>query len=773
MELETLLASGKHVLQESPLKPHPQELHTFIHDVDVLQGKCKKALHVVFVGAVKAGKSSLMNALAGEKVSPVGTLETTAAITRVRYGEEKKAQILFWQGESYTSDLGSILMELEQHRGDVDYFRKVKEVDIQYPLSVLKQMDFVDTPGLNTLTTQCEEITMNYLQEADVIFFVMNARYLGKASVEEDLGNLARLGKKLVCVISHTDEPQIDGARAVKMIERRYGDYFAQVFSFGAGDGSGLEQIRLYIEKNLGENAIVVQNETLLDSLQAIMHKDIQLHEERFQTLQLHMKLCRDMEEDLKNQSRAIQQEFRRQYQRWVDYELLEDASIALKRKIDDKEFSLTGNLEKEMQQEWGKVFDSKAIQKEVQYFLTESEDRIQAAWQEALEQVSKKFGARLQQVQSTLSSEQIQIGALAEEGNTALETVGISTAISAVLGTGASAYAAGLGTYAAHLSMAGALGSFMVPALVVGVGVGAVKSWLDFNTEREKLKDKVQENVHNIRRQLLFSGQKAYENNVADICQQMIAAVRAHTLQAAFQVSTWEEVDEVSSQLAHHLTQLRNFLRQVPSYTEVSRELSKSLQIMTQNLAKVRAQLEDISDEEERFRRMEETYMAPEAQTMILQEEHYQELCQQFRQRFMHFDEESIGWLASAEILYRLFQEQPVAGMDYSPVVIQYGKCYEHLLRQVLKHRGFVNDTQGLTIYDMLNKYINSDSYSMYWENGFGYLGESVRQYRNRSAHPAGMMGAEVEQIRTILLGERRTTFKHGILTYMNSLLD
>ena len=85
MDLKTLIEDGEKVVNTSPIHPHPEIITKSLEYLETLKKKCSKNLHVVLMGEVKSGKSTLLNALVGEVVSPVGITETTATIINVFY----------------------------------------------------------------------------------------------------------------------------------------------------------------------------------------------------------------------------------------------------------------------------------------------------------------------------------------------------------------------------------------------------------------------------------------------------------------------------------------------------------------------------------------------------------------------------------------------------------------------------------------------------------------------------------------------------------------
>ncbi len=60
------------------------------------------------VGQVKRGKSTLLNALIGEPLLPVGVAPVTSAITVVRYGADKAARVIFKDGRTTPIPIGDV-----------------------------------------------------------------------------------------------------------------------------------------------------------------------------------------------------------------------------------------------------------------------------------------------------------------------------------------------------------------------------------------------------------------------------------------------------------------------------------------------------------------------------------------------------------------------------------------------------------------------------------------------------------------------------------------
>jgi GTPase SAR1 family protein len=138
-ELETALAGLLKLSSDMRREPATLDtLHGLLTDV-------REPLLFVVVGEVKAGKSSLLNALFGHEFAKVDVLPATDRIYIFRYGAEEKSVVVSPQlTERYL------------------------------PISFLRDFNVVDTPGTNTMVPEHQTITESFIPRADLILFVFS-----------------------------------------------------------------------------------------------------------------------------------------------------------------------------------------------------------------------------------------------------------------------------------------------------------------------------------------------------------------------------------------------------------------------------------------------------------------------------------------------------------------------------------------------------------------------------------------------------------------------
>jgi small GTP-binding protein len=131
----------------------------------------------VVVGEVKAGKSSLLNALFGRDFCKVDVLPATDRIYEFKYGET-----------DYDVQISDHITALHRR------------------IEFLKDFNIVDTPGTNTIVANHQEITENFVPMADLIVFVFAVTNPWAASAWDFLRLIGQQWKKnIVFVVQQAD----------------------------------------------------------------------------------------------------------------------------------------------------------------------------------------------------------------------------------------------------------------------------------------------------------------------------------------------------------------------------------------------------------------------------------------------------------------------------------------------------------------------------------------------------------------------------------------
>ncbi|HZU18538.1 MAG TPA: dynamin family protein [Candidatus Dormibacteraeota bacterium] len=125
------------------------------------------------LGQFKRGKSTLVNALLGEPVMPVGVTPVTAVPVAVEHAPEPVCTVRFRDGRSQRLPLER-LHEVASERGNPRNHKGVAAITIGHPAEVLRHgLTLVDTPGTGSIHHHTEEVHA-YLPRVDVAIFVLS-----------------------------------------------------------------------------------------------------------------------------------------------------------------------------------------------------------------------------------------------------------------------------------------------------------------------------------------------------------------------------------------------------------------------------------------------------------------------------------------------------------------------------------------------------------------------------------------------------------------------
>src|SRR5687767_14438852 len=107
-------------------------------------------LRVAIAGRLKAGKSTLVNALIGRRVAPTEVGECTRIVTQFRYGTADRVDVVRKDGSRASLPLdesGMIPQRLGVARHEIAF------VDVTLTSDHLRDLTVVDTPGLSSTNT--------------------------------------------------------------------------------------------------------------------------------------------------------------------------------------------------------------------------------------------------------------------------------------------------------------------------------------------------------------------------------------------------------------------------------------------------------------------------------------------------------------------------------------------------------------------------------------------------------------------------------------------
>lgn len=195
--------------------------------------------YVACIGQFKRGKSTLINALIGEPVLPVGFIPVTAVPTVIRFGEPRSARVQArdgpWQ-EIAVSDLKQYVSE--EHNPENTKGVAGVEVFVASPL-LATGMCLVDTPGLGSVFTANTAATQAFIPHIDAALVVVGA---DPPLAGEELTLVERVGRQvqdLILVLNKADRATDEEKTAAvgftrQVLEKRLRRHVGPIFEVSA-----------------------------------------------------------------------------------------------------------------------------------------------------------------------------------------------------------------------------------------------------------------------------------------------------------------------------------------------------------------------------------------------------------------------------------------------------------------------------------------------------------------------------------------------------------
>ncbi len=198
--------------------------------VDRLSGP----LQVAIAGRVKAGKSTLLNALVGERLAPTDAGECTKIVSRYRRGTGYEVVARMRDGRAESLAFSRAGGSLDIKLGALNE-RDIETIEVSWPTSALETITLIDTPGLASINDENSRRTRDFLEadvdrpsDADaVIYLIRHAHRADIAFLDAfmDRSVTAASPVNAVAVLSRADEigaGRMDAMESSARIAKRY-----------------------------------------------------------------------------------------------------------------------------------------------------------------------------------------------------------------------------------------------------------------------------------------------------------------------------------------------------------------------------------------------------------------------------------------------------------------------------------------------------------------------------------------------------------------------
>jgi hypothetical protein len=160
---DALLSDIKRVLSDAQGAAPTPHIHAVLADA---QRRLDEPLRVAIAGRVKAGKSTLLNALVGEELAPTDRRECTTIVTWYRNAPTYRVLM-----HPRIGGPGEVPFRRADGALDVDLggvpAAAVDHLEVQWPSARLEPMTLIDTPGIGSISTDVSARTFEFLVTED------------------------------------------------------------------------------------------------------------------------------------------------------------------------------------------------------------------------------------------------------------------------------------------------------------------------------------------------------------------------------------------------------------------------------------------------------------------------------------------------------------------------------------------------------------------------------------------------------------------------------
>ena len=253
---------------------------------DKLLRRSKYPMEVAIVGQFSSGKSTFLNALLSKDVLPTGITPVTSKVNYINYADEYKLKVTYKNGAEEYHVLEAISRFTDQRESVED----IKYLTLYAPMDILRDISFVDTPGLNSQSFEDTQSTKKILRDVDGIIWLTLIDNAGKESEAEVLEEyLENFKEKSLCVLNQKDKFSAEQIQeTLKYITTKFSDFFCEVVPISAKQA--LES-RVHQKEVLKENALFeIHNAFKQHSEKYSSENDLESFKQEYESFKMKMK---------------------------------------------------------------------------------------------------------------------------------------------------------------------------------------------------------------------------------------------------------------------------------------------------------------------------------------------------------------------------------------------------------------------------------------------------------------------------------------------------
>ncbi|MCB0942116.1 MAG: dynamin-like GTPase family protein [Mycobacterium sp.] len=174
-------------------EPAYRERPDVFNELDRIAARLNQPIRIALAGTLKAGKSTLVNALVGENIAPTDATEATRIVTWFRHGPTPKVTANHVGGRRSN-------VPIARERGLTFDFggldpNDIVDLDVEWPAAELIDATIIDTPGTSSLSQDVSARTLRLLVPDDGVPRVDAVVFLLRTLNAADIALLKQIGE--------------------------------------------------------------------------------------------------------------------------------------------------------------------------------------------------------------------------------------------------------------------------------------------------------------------------------------------------------------------------------------------------------------------------------------------------------------------------------------------------------------------------------------------------------------------------------------------------
>src|SRR6476660_7994415 len=187
-QVRAILCGTIQAYRNDPTYRNRPDVH---NELERIGYRLNQPIRIALAGTLKAGKSTLVNALVGEDIAPTDATEATRIVTWFRHGPIPKVTANHRGGRR----LNVPIARASNGSAGLTFDFAILDLDVEWPAAELIDATIIDTPGTSSLSRDVSQRTLRLLVPEDGVPRVDAVVFLLRTLNAADIALLKQIGE--------------------------------------------------------------------------------------------------------------------------------------------------------------------------------------------------------------------------------------------------------------------------------------------------------------------------------------------------------------------------------------------------------------------------------------------------------------------------------------------------------------------------------------------------------------------------------------------------